>query len=254
MVGPAHTSPWSGVQAALIVPYGLQTMRLWQDASTMHYAVTSGSCACLGGQAFVGEEANMLLVARWDDDDAGDGVVAAMVDALLATVAPAANDRFIDVRPLIAEAEQLLMRAGYGGTPWQGNGKAQTMASVHNAEEIVLPDEDDIAIESDEANAHESRAAQIQGMGDRTAEHAHITNGVAECHLQPSGAEHNYHNWEQPPAVDTDCQQRTGDSVAPPELRLSRKHRWRRSGERNRSRKKARSAEVEQLTTVPSWV
>ena len=205
----------------------------------------------------------MLLVARWDDDDAGDCVVVAMVDALLATVAPAAHDRSADVRPLIAEAAQMLSRAGHGGTPWQGKRAAQVMASVHSAEEIGLPDEVDIEIDTEghAADVGRSPASGLEGAGDRIDQHAHITNGVAECHLHPSQREQLLDNGQQSAAAgvaphvasDTDSQQRTGLNAAQPELRVSKKARWTTAGERNRSRRRrSKTRFAQQLATLPS--
>ncbi len=192
----------------------------------------------------MGEEANMLLV-----------------DALLTTVAPAAHDRSADLRPQIAEAAQMLSRAGHGGTPWQGKREAQVMASVHNAEEIALPDEVDSEMDTEGVAADVGRCSATEGAGDRTEQHAHITNGVAECHLQPSQREQVLDSGRQSAAAavapraagDTDCQQRTEPDAVEPELRVAKTARWMTASERKRTRRRrSKSRCVEQLATLPS--
>ena len=204
----------------------------------------------------------MLLVSRWDDEDADDGALPAMVDALLAFVSPAAADRSLDVRPHVAEAAKALSAAGHGDTRWHGT--PQPSAPVEpNTEEIMLPDDDDVD-EDDNVDAQcsiESPAGLAEAASDgiRTADHAHITNGVAECCLHEAGAEGLQPGDQRPASCiagthafpDGDASHQRTEPHAGPSVLKSKKARWLKAAERNRSRKKAKLTDGEQATAVP---
>ena len=207
-------------------------------------------------QAFVGEEANMLLVSRWEDDDVEDGAVAAMVDELLATVAPAAADRSADLRPLVGAVGRALSAAGHGGRHWQGKG--QENVPIYNAEEIALPDDDDEdgLIVGDEPDSSERRPGHDDGRpgAGSAVDHVHITNGVAECHLHASEAEGLHCDPRQmascmaePHSIDNGDQRiKHFNSTS-----ASKKARWLKAAERNKARKKVKLTDVEQSVAVP---
>ena len=194
----------------------------------------------------------MLLVSRWDDNDATDGALPAMVEALLTTVAPAAADRSADVRPLVAEAAQALAAAGQGSTAEQ----EPSILSVHahNAEEIVLPEDEDETGGDDS----ERCAVGVESTVGSAAkpDHVHITNGVAECRLHEPGAEGPHRN-QQPSTVcmvgsDTsegDTELRTKHDSGPTS-KTPKKARWLTAAERNKSRKKAKVVDVEQAVAM----
>jgi len=190
----------------------------------------------------------MLLVSRWDDNDATDGALAAMVEALLATVAPAAADRSADVRPLVAEAARALAAAGHGSTAWQG--AQQSSGLVHNAEEIMLPDDDDVEEDAMDSSAHGAIGSTAGGAA--MPDHAHITNGVAECRLHELGAE-VLDSMSDPETsmVDGHSHLRTKHDSDDPAASKPKKARWLKAAERNKSRKKAKVLDVEQAMAMP---
>ena len=197
----------------------------------------------------------MLLVSRWDDNDATDGALAAMVEALLATVAPAAADRSADLRPLVAEAARALAAAGHGSAAWQG--PQQTSVPVHNAEEITLPDDDDMQGDAEGEAPDNAVDLSSTAGGAVIPDHAHITNGVAECRLHELGAE-GPHSDERP---STACISGSLDAEGDTHFRTKhdsnpaaskpKKARWLKSAERNKSRKKAKVLDVEQAVAMP---
>ncbi len=201
----------------------------------------------------------MLLVSRWDDNDATDSALAAMVEALLATVAPVAADRCADVRPLVAEAARALAAAGHGSTAWQG--VQQSSVPAHNAEEIALPDDDDIEedVDGDAVDSSDHGAVNIgsRAGGAAMPDHVHITNGVAECRLHELGAD-GLHSVQRPSTVcmagsDTtegDFESRTKHGSDPAAMK-PKKARWLKAAERNKSRKKAKVVDVEQAVAMP---
>ena len=202
----------------------------------------------------------MLLVSRWDDNDATDGALAALVEALLSTVAPPAADRSADVRPLVAEAARALAAAGHGSTAWQG--VQQSSVPVHNAEEILLPDDDDVEgdVDGDAMDSSERRTVDVGSTAGGAAmpDHAHITNGVAGCRLHELGAD-ELHSDQRPStacmadldSTESDTQSRTKHDSDDPAATKPKKARWLKAAERNKSRKKAKVIDVEHAVAMP---
>ena len=215
-------------------------------------------CMLLDVQASAEEEANMLLVSRWDDSDANDGAVAAMVDALLATVAPAAADRRADLRPLVGEAGRALSTAGHGGKQCQGTG--QETVPVHDAEEIAPADDDDddVLMDGDEPDSGERLDGHDAGSpaADSAVDHVHITDGVEGCRLRGLDAEGLHSDRQQVASCMTAPHGIENGDLSHHRTELctgasaSKKARWSKAAERVRSRKKAKLTDAEQAVAV----